>query len=318
MIAYMSLFAALLCGCSGGDIVSHSQVDVTISMNHETRAVVSDRNISSLDVLAFRAETGVLDSHVRVFADQVTFQVTGEIEIFWFVAANAPEGTFDDVTDVDGLSSVVYRLDSFVDVPMSTSGVDTFHGGETMVVSFDRLLSRVVLDTVIPSFLASGFEDSAVTLDAVYLINVNGTVPFLAAAAAGDVWYNRSGRETLASPLSGLLVTDAGVSLDGNAVSGPWVFYCCPNPVDNDIVTTDGGQWLPRNTRLVVEVSIDGVRNYYPVTLPAMECNVSYTISNLVLLGPGSSSPDVPPSRNVLSFTVSVNPWLSDATDLVL
>ena len=85
--------------------------------------------------------------------------------------------------------------------------------------------------------------------------------------------------------------------------------YCMPNPTDNGLNSSNSPSWSPRNTRVAVELKVDGQSNWYPVDLPAMECNRHYVIDGMTINGPGSQGPDYPVTRSGLSFSVSVSPW---------
>ena len=58
------------------------------------------------------------------------------------------------------------------------------------------------------------------------------------------------------------------------------VFYPYPNPTKDD---TYEATWAPRHTLLVVEVTFEGKKGYYPVVLPVLERNKTYVIDELVL-----------------------------------
>ena len=63
------------------------------------------------------------------------------------------------------------------------------------------------------------------------------------------------------------------------------------------------------DTRLVVEATLDGRKYYYPVTMPKMESNKSYEISELKITRPGSDDPDKPIEIVDQDFKITVNPW---------
>ena len=81
-------------------------------------------------------------------------------------------------------------------------------------------------------------------------------------------------------------------------------FYCCPNPEGK--------------TRLVLELTVCGIKNYYPVTLPPMQCNYEYRIADVELTGWGSASPDVPVDRERLCWNLSVLPWGQEGKTFVM
>ena len=93
--------------------------------------------------------------------------------------------------------------------------------------------------------------------------------------------------------------------------------YAYPNPTQSDNLEgstgmykgPEGGPWSIRPTRLVIEATLDGQLYYYPITLPSLEYNKSYEISNLVITRPGSDDPDMPVVGFDVPFHITVNDW---------
>lgn len=282
----------------------------------ETRAEsASDTDgINTVDLLVFRKGDGFLESYSRAEGNSVTTSVTTGFTYVYYVIANAPQNVLDRcVCEADFHKSVWSLADMANGTAMVGSGEKRLEDNETVVVGLDRLLSKVTLEGITPSFLEHGFKDASVRLERVFLINVNGSCPYDSSATAGAVWYNRLGMESLPSVISDCLVSDSGRALSGSGkVTEAFSFLCCPNPVGNGVTSLTEPSWSVRNTRLVIEISIDGVPNYYPIDIPSMSRNTNYIVRDAVLLGPGSSSPDIPVSRVSLSFSITVNQWMED------
>ena len=86
-----------------------------------------------------------------------------------------------------------------------------------------------------------------------------------------------------------------------------------PNPTSNSVNSVNAPDWSIRNTRIAVELLIDGVSNWYPVDLVEMACNVHYVINSLTVMGPGSQGPDYPVVREDVNFTLFVMPWSDES-----
>lgn len=302
--------------CHKDDIAPEAQRR-TVSFSAGVATKAGDDGIGTLDALVFR-ENGQREAYARSGGNSVQVSLPTGIPLRWYLVANATADLGSLLTESDLLSSRAL-LDGQApsSVTMSGRGSGTIGDGTSTVgVELSRTVSRITLGSISPVFLKDSYQASAVKLAGIHVINAAGSCPYTLIPDAGGVWHNRLGREPgLSRSLSGMLGRDMDQTLDGHTVEGPWTFYACPNPTDNGIDSRTAPSWSERNTRLVVEISIDGVPNYYPMTLPAMECNTEYLIREAILKGPGSASPDIPVERHDMAFTVSVRPWEQIQTD---
>lgn len=287
-----------------------------------TGAVVSDDTVESLSVFVYRSATGSLESSVRSEGAVAQVDVPSDMSLQWHVVANIPEGESVSCDTPDELNSSLWKPDSLsAPFAMTGTGSGSFSGGESVSVSLRRLVSRVTLQKVTPAFLGTSYKDASVTLTRVFLLNVAGSCPYSGTPSSDvSLWYNKLTLDaSLPEGIAGGLVKDYSLSLsDASSVTLGTQLYCCPNPIGNGIDSSTEPSWSARNTRLIIELSIDGVPNYYPITLPAMSCNTDYVIREAVLLGAGASSPDMPVSRDAMRFSIQVNAWGTDAVDLNL
>lgn len=324
-LAILVLASALLlasCVEGGPDAVRTAVVrfEAGIAATKATTAATSaEKSVSSLDVLVFRTQGGVLEAAGRETGDHLSLSVPADVELDCRVVANAPERAFAGVSSLDGFLATLSRLEDNGPGSLVKGGrvVRSFAEGDDEAVVVTNMVSRVTLGSITPLFLDGGYAGATVTLDAVYLSNVVGSVPYsmvaTAPAEAGG-WMMKMGDPQdvpAGSNVAAMLYRSVGATLSSAAsVTRDDVFYCCPNPVDNGVSYSTAPQWSARNTRLVVVVSFDGVPTYYPIDMPAMQGGYDYVISDLRLLGPGSDHPDKPVVRgDALSFTISVNPW---------
>lgn len=184
----------------------------------------------------------------------------------------------------------------------------------TATVPVDRFVAKVQLDRISNNFVHD------LTVDAVYLININPSCPYsmVPTAAAPSDWINR--RTYSASAVDTLVHDSVGSNVSaGTSLQGQHIFYTYPNPATAD--SSDGGSFTPRYTRLVVEATLDGAKTYYPVNIVSdggiLHPNTFYNITDLRISGPGSDDPDILPERGSVSVSVTITDWKTGFTKLV-
>lgn len=315
--AFLAMIIPLtVTSCHQEDIIPEAERR-TVSFSAGVATKAGDDGIVTLDVLVFR-ENGQREAYARAGGNTVQVSLPTGMPLRWYLVANATASLGSMLTESDLLSSRAL-LDGQTpsSLTMCGKGNGTIGSNKSTVgVELARMVSRITLESISPVFLKDSYQASAVKLAGIHVINAAGACPYTLIPDAGGVWHNRLGREPgLSRSLSDLLGNGMDLTLDGSTLQGPWTFYACPNPTDNGIDSRTAPSWSERNTRLVVEISIDGVPNYYPMTLPAMECNTEYLIREAILKGPGSASPDIPVERHDMAFTVSVRPWEQIQTD---
>lgn len=195
---------------------------------------------------------------------------------------------------------------------------------ESVFVNVTRLVSRIDIASIRVDFSGKpAFAGKPFVLRSIYVTNAYRTSrygsDFLAReiSASRSAWYNGAGWHNGDSPDSGMdaLLGDININrtiADGGSYSTKYSFYPFPNPVvvDSRIVLT--GYWDQRCTRLIVEGSIDGIVYYYPFDIPGMQRNYIYAVNELVILGAGSSDPEVldfPPDSYNCTFTIDARDW---------
>lgn len=275
-------------------------------------AAPNESLVSSLDLLVFRAADGKLDAAVRSEGTGGSIQtsVSAGVRLRYYLLANAPAGTAGAYRDERDFLSGLTLLDhgSPDGLVMRGSGELTVtSGGGIVPVEMERYVSKVSLRSVAVDYAAA----AEVTVSRVVLVNAVGSTPWSGIPTAGELWYNRSGVDgSLPDTVRDMLVTEYGLRAQaGTSVTLQGSLYAMPNPTANGVNSSDEPAWSPRNTRVALELLVDGVPNWYPVDLPAMRCNAHYVIERLTVCGPGSDSPDKPVSREDVRFTVTVQPW---------
>jgi hypothetical protein len=204
---------------------------------------------------------------------------------------------------------------------MSASGTDTFgpERSEINGIVLSRYACKVSVDDIQVSWLDAFDSTPTCTVDRIVLVNVRGSEPYsgVPTAFAGDLWYN-CGEEDDSHPdaIAAMLGWRGPITVSrGNDVVDLKVsLYAMPNPSTAGTFA-DSLPWTPRKTRVAVQITVDGIAQWYAVDLPAMERNTFYTVKHLVILGPGSSAPDMDVDRSNVAFSISVAPWLAGTVD---
>lgn len=290
--------------CSSVDHAVDDRVDIQfICGEMGTRARQSDESVHTLDILAFRESDGSLDASARSEGSECVISVSRGQTLHYHVIANVGDGAFDEVKDENGFRSCVSLLEDNAPghLVMDGDGHGEFAtAGSTVDVRLCRMPCKVVFETLAPFFLSNGVHAS---LDRVFLVNAAASCPY--DSSVHQVSYvNRGNLDVgMCDALKTLTCMDChGHSLDGSEVRVDASLYCYPNPV--------------AGTRLVIEMTIDGQKNYYPITLPAMVRNCCYLVRRCELSGYGSDHPDIPVNREEMNFTLSLCPWTYNESEV--
>lgn len=326
------VLVSLLCVCCSERGLSRQDVSrrgsVSFSVlppSAQTKGAVTaagESAVTTLDLLAFRADDGALDCHIRAESSSVVQgTVTLGVALDWYIVANAPlsAGLAGLSTEAQFLSAQTLLSDTRAgSMVMSASGTSTFGSGVNEVndVALDRYACKVSVGEIAVEWLDGFATPPTCTVDRIVLMNVRGGEPYsgVPSALAGDLWYNCSeDDDSLPSSVSGLLGWDGAVVVPDGSTAVPLgvSLYAMPNPC-----TVDGyagsSPWVPRRSRIALQLTIGGVPQWYSVDLPAMVRNTHYFVNRLVVLGPGMPAPDMELSRTGVSFSVVVTPWDSN------
>ena len=315
--AAVAALASCLKGPSGAPGAESVPIRLVVGLGDHfaTRAtgVVSnsgsgESKVNSLQVFVFNGD--VLDGYGVSSSSSATVSCSsGERDIYCVV--NEP--SLSAVTTKQELLSQVASLSE----SPSSFGMFGKRLGEnlqadgSLSVDVYRFAGRVVIKSI-KNALENASQAAAFRLEAVYLTNVAGDVDY-----AGETgytvtkWYNRQGYE----PDNGLgsFTYDAVGSAVGSGETYPTAhcFYTMPN-AENPAV--GGEAFTPRRCRLVIKASIDGVANYYPILLPAIEGCKSYEINCVTITRPGNHDDDEDPEEKTITgmdkgFEVRVVDW---------
>ena len=281
-------------------------MNVTILGTAPTRATSvtydNESKVENLQVFVFNNDK--LEDYQDA-GEAMTAQLTatsGERTVWAIV--NAP--ALKDITSETELKATVSRLrdnatNSFV---MSGSTKQELKDGGTVPVTVKRIVSRVSVKKISTDFQYA-LAGESLAIDGIYLINVVGNNTY-AADGTPEVWVNKLGLES--SGLEDLLYDKlTSVTVDNTHPYGnEHVFYPYPNPTQDD---TYEATWAPRHTLLVVEVTFDSKKGYYPVVLPVLERNKTYVIDELVLRHRPGDVPYKPIETGDATVQITVNEW---------
>lgn len=321
---------ALCClSCTKEMTQQKASVFITVSLDNAplSKAAITEAQeskVSSLDLLVFRANDGILDSYARAEAEgdeslsSLSATVTSGISMHWYIVSNVEAGTlnvFD--TEERFLNALTHLSDmSAGSMVMHASGVHTFSLNQDRLenVLLIRYACKVTMKNIRVSWLGTFDTAPSCTLDRIVLVNVRGDERFssMLTASADDLWYNRSCVE------SHDLFIDSCIAWNGSLeVAGPdsrevnVSLYAMPNPSEGDGIgpVSVDNPWSPRRTRIAIRLTIDGVPQWYPVDLPSMEGKTHYVAEDVVIMGPGTPGPDEGIDRTSIDFTVNVYGW---------
>lgn len=272
----------------------------------QTKALLSTR----VSYAGTGEESAVSGLQLIVFDSEGKFEISGSgstlscstgRKTVWAIAG-APELS---PQSEDELLASVTRLEdnapgSFV---MSGSRSIELVGNTDTEIPLKRYVAKVSLGRVINA-LSGAYASRELMIRSVYLLDVAANSTY--GLSAPTEWYNRMSKE---STPADELISRTGLSAvvpSGGSRELDCVFYPYPNPTESN---ANGGIWSARHTKLVVEASIGGQICYYPVVLPVLQRNRTYSISDLTITMFGSDNPDIPIDKGTVEFSILVEDW---------
>ena len=331
LMASAALAALLTAGCGKDAVRTRSgRTEVVFTTVFRTKAAVSSHedHIASLDLLVFRCDNGQLDAYNRsTGGTAVSGNLSVGVSVRYYVVANAPEGVLSSFADEASFLGAKTLLSQSTASSLLMHGSGSFtvvSGSSAVPVSLDRYVSKVSVQRVEVKWLDSFVTPPSVTLGRVALVNAVGDCPWSGTPEAGSLWFNRMEIEDVDDGTPAMAnvgdMLSASYSLpvpDSAPLVLTGSLYAMPNPTSNGVNSATDPLWSPRNTRVAVELLVDGVSNWYPVDLPGMLGNRHYIVTNFAVLGPGADSPDKPVSRSEVEMDVIVQDWEDIDTDIV-
>ncbi len=307
LITALTALSVLLEGCAREGTPSQGGlVEVRFRASSLTKAPSGTEPLGTLDVLLFREGSGKLEAAGSSSSGSVVLSVSPGETYRWYTVGNTPV----DLSGIASESELTARRFSLGScppgaMPMTASGEVILEEGSSVSAVLSRSFCRVTLGTVSAPFLSEGYAISDARIERVFLMDAPVEGALLPDGTAAGKRANEGGLDSgLPASLRGYLLAERGTLLGAAPLDDGTVLQCCPDPEGK--------------TRLVVEASLDGESSYYAVSLPPLEPNRSYELSRLVLLGPGSPSPDTPPGRDPVSFSIKIVPWTETDSPVAL
>jgi hypothetical protein len=303
-----ALAALTLLSCEREDINTENKpVKVTVSIQgtaptRATSVSYSDEaKVESLQVYVFN--NGKLEDYQDAGA-AMTAQLTATsgLRTVWALV-NAP--TIKDLTTENELKAKVSRLadndiDAFV---MVGSTSQELKDRLTIPITVKRFVSRVSIKKISTDF-QEALSSQTVSIDGIYLINVAADNTY-AADGTPNTWVNQLKHKD--NDYDALLYDKVSATVSNKkAYEKEHVFYPYPNPTSQD---TYDSTWAPRHTILVVEVTLQNKKGYYPVVLPILESNKTYVIDEMIIRHLPNDDPYKPLETGDASVQITVNEW---------
>lgn len=269
----------------------------------------NERRIESLQVMVFDSN-GNSEGYARSAGSTLTINMTCGRSKQFRAAVNCT-ADLSSVSTLGQWEATAVRLGDCTGNRLAMAGgtsMDILEDTD-VTINVSRLMSKVSINSITRRFESPALASKTFIIKGIYLINAAGDTNF--GSGMPTVWLNKS---ALAGGDADALLCDGSLNAalaDGASYNTPHSFYCCPNPTTTD---TQGGSWSARHTRLVVEAQLDGATMYYPITLPVLKANHTYTVSGLTITGKGCSSPDSIAERSSHSAILTIEDWNSGAS----
>jgi len=306
---FSAVLAALtLLSCERESIDSENkpvEVNVTILGTAPTRVTAvknaNESKVKNLQVYVFN--NGKLEDYQDAGA-AMTAQLTATsgLRTVWALV-NAP--TLKNLTTESELKKEVSKLSDNKPDALVMVGSNSLELKDklTVPITVKRFVSRVSIKKISTDFQLALASES-VSIEGIYLINVAGDNTY-ASNGTPSTWVNQLKHKD--SNYDALLYDKVTATVNNNkAYEKEHVFYPYPNPTEQD---TYDASWAPRHTILVVEVTFQNKKGYYPVVLPVLERNKTYVIDEMILRHLPNDDPYKPLETGDASVQISVNEW---------
>lgn len=175
-------------------------------------------------------------------------------------------------------------------------------GESTTTIEVERLIAKVTLEGFSIDFSGDpSLAEKTFTLNKIYMINVYGksSLKETSDAPSADTgsWYNK--RQNQGEVPQFLVDEDIDLVVGPDApYEETHTFYVYPNLAAED---SNGEEWSPRFTRLVIEATLDFETRYYFVSISGIRRNRVYRVRGAVLCTEGNEFPDVEDSVGGIS-----------------
>lgn len=330
-IIALAVFSLASCNKDGGRKSVQkpgTPVEVTISIRGTGAAgtkatgvainsAAGEAKVNGLQVFVFLGDK--LEAYRSIDnAESLVVPATAGERTIWAVV-NAP--SLESVESLAALKAATSRLsdNGLANFVMAGSTTAELTDGGIIPVTVRRLVSRVSISKI-STALESYRENFKIDIKGIYLINVPANAS-LDLTAAPSLWVNKLRHQD--SAYDALLYDGFSTPAriwNGHPYSAEHVFYPYPNTRPNaSQPNTYESTWSPRGTLLVIEADMLDNANalyrsgYYPIILPALERNKTYTISEVCISRLPGENPWEPIVVGDARVTITVHDWETGA-----
>ena len=218
----------------------------------------------------------------------------GKKKIRALVNAPALGSGIGKLSDFDSVLSEFSKntADNFV---MSGSLSVEIKSEASLPIVVRRLAAKIVLKQIRTDFSAPIYADAKFTVNDIYLTNVAVKCKYFGLSYTNTEWNK------------GFDITkDTGIDKEvkNNVYDTEHVFYAYPNSSKD------------KPTRIVLKATLGSTVGYYPIDLGKIESNKVYTVTDLLITRPGGDNEDIPVVSAEFPYTVAVDGWDSDVTQV--
>ena len=309
-LLFPAAFAALaLLSCNRETAPSEDgqpvRIHVSIAGTGTTRATgvtaASETHVSNLQLFVFNGDK--LEDYVDAgSATSVQLTATSGSRTLWAIVNAAPITGISKPSDLSGKTSLL--SDNAPDaLVMAGSVTQNLQDNASITIPVTRIVAKVAVNKISTDF-QNALASETLTIDGIYLINVAGDNDY-AGSKTPSQWFNKLGHTD--SGVNALLYDSVSKTVrNGSPYQTAHTFYPYPNPTTT---TSHEGTWSTRHTMLVVEVTLQGQKGYYPIEMPVLERNKTYIIEELILKHRPGDKPYQPIETGDASVTITVQPW---------
>lgn len=306
---FVALFIISLSFVSCEKATSCEEVPETVKVKFEidsaTKSVsdIDKDRIETIDVFVFVPGTGQMITYDHMQGNAISLYLQRGLLRDYYFFANAPEGVFDEVRCLSDLLNLISGLEDNRRVFVMHAHTSlTFMADSELKIEVSRLCSKIVIDKIVPKFMESNLTEYEVMLKRVFLMNVGSEMDYSGNLVDSKTFYNVSGYDpSLSNDLKSLISYEMNRPIyDASVIEDDVFVYCYTRDTKKDSIS---------NTKLVLEVEIAGISNYYTMQLPRLEPNHEYFIETIRLLGFGSAEPGDNIDRIEVSFDLDINDW---------
>jgi hypothetical protein len=281
------------------------RINVSIVGTAPTRATgasaTNESHVSNLQLFVFNGDN--LEDYVDAgSATSVQLTATSGERTLWAVVNAAPITGISKPSDLSGKTSLLSENAPNALV-MAGSVTQNLQDNATITIPVTRIVAKVAVNKISTDF-QNALASETLTIDGIYLINVAADNNY-AGNKTPEQWVNKLGHTD--SGVDALLYDSVNKTVRNNSpYQTAHTFYPYPNPTT---ATSHEGTWSIRHSMLVVEVTLQGQKGYYPIEMPVLERNKTYIIEELILKHRPGDKPYKPIETGDASVTVTVQTW---------